>query len=341
MNYKINLYVSEIKSINRTLIINDDVPLQLFIKSMILSLNGDTNDIYLLEKDDVIDFNDSDKVSCLNLEVGDVFRIVYNYSGKTWELEFKVLEKNKDLNKQNIEVIDGSSYGICKEEDMYFINSLMTTDNKKWRDSILSHYKYLTNYFSSKFILEENNKMIIDYINLYEDLCSPKSIVMNVSLYGYAKEIKRKIVVNNNITIDKFCRAVIASMNGDMSHLYTIKMNKKWFDENILDEKLTYLELQVGTKFSVIYDYGDNWKFDIKVSKLIDGYSDKEFEIMTGIGCGIIDDCGGVYGLQNVFNDESDFESCNINDFNLAELQKLVEEELKIDNLHIDRNDYY
>ena len=105
MNYKINLYVSEIKSINRTLIINDDVPLQLFIKSMILSLNGDTNDIYLLEKDDVIDFNDSDKVSCLNLEVGDVFRIVYNYSGKTWELEFKVLEKNKDLNKQNIEVI--------------------------------------------------------------------------------------------------------------------------------------------------------------------------------------------------------------------------------------------
>lgn len=342
MNYKINLYVREIKSINRTIIVNDNVSIQLFIKSMILSMNGSTNGLYIFEKEELnIIFNDSDSLSSLRMRVGDVYQIIYNYDNKPWNLEFVVLEENDNLNNKKIEVIDGSSYGICQEEDVLFINNLITTDNRKWKDDIIKHYKSLATYLNSKFILEENNKFVSEYVNLYEDLYSPKSIVMNISLNGYAKYIKRKIVVNNNISIDKFCRAIIASMNGDMSHLYTIKMNKKWYDENILDEKLTYLELQVGTKFSVVYDYGDNWKFDIKVSKVIDGYNDKEFEIMNGMGYGIVDDCGGIYGLENVFNGKSDFESYNINDFNLNELQKLVEEELKIDNLHIERENYY
>ncbi len=112
---------------------------------------------------------------------------------------------------------------------------------------------------------------------------SPKSIVMNVSLNGFDKEIKRKIIVNNNILVDKFCRAVIVSMQGEIDHLYTVKFNKRLSDENILDEKLSYLELSVGSKFKVIYDYGDNWQFNVRVSKVNSGFHDKEFEILSGL----------------------------------------------------------
>ena len=261
MNYVINLYVSEIKSINRTIVVNDNISIQLFVKSLILSMNGSTRNLYLLEKSrDVVEFDDIDDLSMLNLKVGNIYTIEYNYDNMLWNLEFVVLEKNDGLNIKKIEILDGQGYGICQSEDMFFIKELIYTKNKKWRENILDYYKTLNKYFNSKFLLDEVSKLIDDYGKLYEDMYSPKSIVMNVSLNGFDKEIKRKIIVNNNILIDKFCRAVIVSMQGEIDHLYTVKFNKRLSDENILDEKLSYLELSVGSKFKVIYDYGDNWQ---------------------------------------------------------------------------------
>ncbi len=89
MNYVINLYVSEIKSINRTVVVNDNISIQLFVKSLILSMNGSTRNLYLLEKRrDVVEFDDSDDLSMLNLKVGDIYTIEYNYDDKLWNLEF-------------------------------------------------------------------------------------------------------------------------------------------------------------------------------------------------------------------------------------------------------------
>ncbi len=234
--------------------------------------------------------------------------------------------EKKGLNPKKVEIIKGSGYGICQDEDMFFIKELIASKNRKWKNGILEYYKNLNTYFNSTFLLEENNKLVDDYIALYEEMYIPKSIVMNVSLDGFAKDIKRKIIVNNNISIDSFCRAIITSMRGDMSHLYTIKMNKKYYDENILSEELNYLELTVGKRLKVLYDFGDNWVFNVRVSKIINGYNPKEFEILGGVGYGIVDDCGGVYGLYNVFNDTSEyFKKRDINEFNLDELQKLVD----------------
>lgn len=343
MSYVIKLYVSDIESINRVIMVNDSLSLQLFIKCLILSMNGDINVLNLLKNnDEIVEFEDTDCISLLNLKVGDTYQIIYNFDDKAWNLEFEVLKKNENLNVKKMEIIDGVEYGICQNENMFFIRELIDTKNKKWKDSVLNHYKTLSTYFNSKFLLEENNKLVNDYIILYEDMHTPKSVVMNISLDRFAKSIKRKIIVNNNILIDKFCRAIIVSMNGDMEHLYTIKVNKKWYDENILDEKLNYLDLSIGKKFKVIYDFGDNWEFNVKISKICPEYHTKEFEVLSGAGYGIIEDCGGAYELDNAFIDESNsFELCNINEFNLVEIQKLVEEELKIDNLHQERKSYY
>jgi len=343
MNYVINLYVSEIKGINRTIVVNDNISVQLFVKSLILSMNGSTRNLYLLEKSrDVVEFDDSDDLSMLNLKVGDIYTIEYNYDDKLWNLEFVVLEKNDGLNIKKIEILDGQGYGICQSEDMLFIKELIYTKNKKWRENILDYYKTLNKYFNLKFLLDEVSKLIDDYGKLYEEMYSPKSIVMNVSLNGFDKEIKRKIIVNNNILIDKFCRAVIVSMQGEIDHLYTVKFNKRLSDENILDEKLSYLELSVGSKFKVIYDYGDNWQFNVRVSKVNSGFHDKEFEILSGLGYGIVEDCGGVNGLNAVFSGEScSFDPYDINEFNLDELQQHVNKQLIVDNLHQERSEYY
>ena len=343
MNYVINLYVSEIKSINRTIVVNDNISIQLFVKSLILSMNGSTRNLYLLEKSrDVVEFDDIDDLSMLNLKVGNIYTIEYNYDNMLWNLEFVVLEKNDGLNIKKIEILDGQGYGICQSEDMFFIKELIYTKNKKWRENILDYYKTLNKYFNLKFLLDEVSKLIDDYGKLYEDMYSPKSIVMNVSLNGFDKEIKRKIIVNNNILIDKFCRAVIVSMQGEIDHLYTVKFNKRLSDENILDEKLSYLELSVGSKFKVIYDYGDNWQFNVRVSKVNSGFHDKEFEILSGLGYGIVEDCGGVNGLNAVFSGEScSFDSYDINEFNLDELQQHVDKQMMVDNLHQERSEYY
>jgi len=343
MSYVINLYVSDIKSINRTVVVNDNISIQLFVKSLILSMNGSTRNLYLLEKSrDVVEFDDSDDLSMLNLKVGDIYTIEYNYDDKLWNLEFVVLEKNEGFNIKKIEILDGQGYGICQSEDMLFIKELIYTKNKKWRENILDYYKTLNKYFNLKFLLDEVSKLIDDYGKLYEEMYSPKSIVMNVSLNGFDKEIKRKIIVNNNILIDKFCRAVIVSMQGEIDHLYTVKFNKRLSDENILDEKLSYLELSVGSKFKVIYDYGDNWQFNVRVSKVNSGFHDKEFEILSGLGYGIVEDCGGVNGLNAVFSGEScSFDPYDINEFNLDELQKYVDKQLRVDNLHQERSEYY
>lgn len=281
-------------------------------------MNGDTNVLNLLKNnDEIVEFEDTDCLSLLNLKVGDTYQIIYNFDDKAWNLEFEVLKKNGNLNVKKMEIIDGVGYGIFQNEDMFFIRELIASKNKKWKDSVLNYYKTLNTYFNSKFLLQENNKLVNGYIVLYEDMHTPKSVVMNISLDGFAKSIKRKIIVNNNILIDKFCRAVIVSMNGDMEHLYTIKVNKKWYDEKILDEKLNYLDISIGKKFKVIYDFGDNWEFNVKISKVYPEYHIKEFEVLSGTGCGILEDCGGVYNLYEAFNDESDsIDSYDINEFN-------------------------
>lgn len=82
-------------------------------------------------------------------------------------------------------------------------------------------------------------------------------------------------------------------------------------------------------------------RFYVKVSKITDGFNEKEFEVIDGKGYGIVDDCGGIYGLCSIFDGESDyFEPIDIDEFDLEETQKYVESTLKIENLHQFREEY-
>ena len=64
---------------------------------------------------------------------------------------------------------------------------------------------------------------------------------------------------------------------------------------------------------------------DLLSSEQID-YNDKiEFEVLSGKGYGIIDDCGGVWGLGDIFSGEdTDWGEYDINDFDLDECNENV-----------------
>jgi hypothetical protein len=58
-----------------------------------------------------------------------------------------------------------------------------------------------------------------------------------------------------------------------------------------------------GTTFVMNYDFGDDWKISIKLKKIFDikNYKKSKFpHVISGSGYGIIEDCGGVWGLSDI-----------------------------------------
>jgi len=146
-----------------------------------------------------------------------------------------------------------------------------------------------------------------------------------VSLNGFAKEIKRKIVVNNDITVDTFCYKIIKSMRGEMYHQYNLKLRKNYLDDLFNDVPLYYLNLKEKEKLQIRYDWGDSWDFNISLSKIVDGYNDLPFEVISGAGYGIIEDCGGSWALWEIFSGENlEWGKYDINDFDLDKCNKSV-----------------
>lgn len=151
---------------------------------------------------------------------------------------------------------------------------------------------------------------------------------IKVTLKGLEKQIKRVFVINDNVKINDFCKAVIMSMNGYLEHLYTLKYKDKYYiceymDKNDFDEikmnslRINKLMLEEKDKLELIYDFGDNWVFKITVAKVVTGHNNKNIELIDGIGKGIEEDCGGTCGLIDLINDKNNDWNYNYEDFDM------------------------
>lgn len=150
---------------------------------------------------------------------------------------------------------------------------------------------------------------------------------MNVSLNVFDKEIKRKISVDSNVSLNKFCYDTILSMNGDLTHSYGIKIKGEFLDDEIIDEyDLNYLELEKNQRFKVYYDFGDGWIFNVRVSKIEEEYGNKRYYILSGKGYGIVEDSGGTFGLYDIFyNNDTSFGKYDINEFNIDKINDRID----------------
>lgn len=330
MKVLFNVTVEDLETeINRQILVDENTELTALCEFVIISMDGKKIPEYNLECDGVtyypykvedskyeksiFDFTLKD----LKLEKEDMMYISYNFDkGYCFDLEVDDIIKNDSENKEiDFKVLSGKGYGIIDDEMPYYLKNLLKNKNKNFLDYIPKKEK---EYLQKKFEVEEINDRIETYKKQSENRFLPKRYIFNVSLEGFNKEIKRKVMVNSNILIDAFCRNVIRSMRGDLFHGYGMKIGKDYLNEFYEELELYYLDLKEKQRLKIIYDWGDHWQFNITLSKIEDGYSDKEFEVLSGKGYGIIDDCGGSWSLSRIFSGEDDsWGKYDINDFDL------------------------
>ena len=63
------------------------------------------------------------------------------------------------------------------------------------------------------------------------------------------------------------------------------------------------------------------------VNKIIEGYGHtRKFNVLSGKGYGIIDDCGGVGELCDIFNKiNKEWGECDINDFDVDRINRKID----------------
>ena len=261
----------------------------------------------------------------LNLKKGTSFCIEYNFENFYYFdlIVDEFIEEDNDSKNVDFKVLSGKGYGIIDDKMCGYLEALLTVKRKDYDSYYLKSEK---EYLQKRFDANEVNERIDDYKKNKENMLLPRKYIFNVSLEGFNKEIKRKISVNSNITIDSFCKKVILSMNGDLSHPFDIKIGKEYLGEYYSELELFYLNLSEKSRLKIICDWGDNWQFNLTLSKIIDGTSENEFEVLSGKGYGIIDDCGGIYGLYEIFNGEdTSWGEYDISEFNLEKCNENVQ----------------
>jgi len=256
----------------------------MFSEYLIISMNGDCKHLYQLIKNEedvylgpynsIRDYEyemmmDGLLLSDLSLDVGDILMLNYDFKS---DLEFiiKIKQITNGYHEKDFEIISGCGKGIV--EDCFgisnlkrFINPNIDELEKSWCLRVFKNYQ---GYDIKDFNVNIINNNIVGYQDLKKEIVRPKNYIMNVSLEGYGNEIKRKIVVDSNVYLDNFCKNIILSMNGTLEHCYGIKIGKEYLEEEIVKERdLNYLELRERQKFKIIYDYGDNWIFNVLLVK--------------------------------------------------------------------------
>lgn len=319
--------------INRQILVDENIELIDLCEYIIVSMNGTKIPIYELHRGKVIYYPFDIKETKLertmkghhfnelSIRKGFFFTIEYNFDyDYSFYVEISDICECNDENKDiYFDIVSGSGYGLIDNEYSWYLKSLLNIKKEK----VNNLRKRERDYLQKEFSVEDANNRIKEYRRVKKSW-GLNSYIFNVSLRGFSKEIKRKILVNSNLTVDSFCKGVIVSMSGDLSHEYGMKIKKECVDEFYADCELYYLNLKEKQGLTITYDFGDNWIFDLTLSKIVDGISENPFEVIKGKGYGIVDDCGGPYYLDDVFNGSSSFGEYDINDFDLDECNEEV-----------------
>ena len=135
---------------------------------------------------------------------------------------------------------------------------------------------------------------------------------VRVELNGYHPKMWRQLAVSGETRLDDFCYLILAAFHAGGSHLYALNHGKDIYQLPYLDngENITLHwlgEFKQGDQLTLDYDFGDSWSFKItieKVTKRRTSLTSQEAQLLAGSGKGIIDDIGGVAGLEAAAQDD-------------------------------------
>jgi hypothetical protein len=112
-----------------------------------------------------------------------------------------------------------------------------------------------------------------------------KQYTLKVYPSGWGREAYRIIEICGKDTLDDLCSAILDSFDFIDEHLYEFCMDNRMYSDysyqsdpeygqDGTDIMLDNIELSKGQKFSLHYDFGDDWMFVITVNKIqnVDNY---------------------------------------------------------------------
>ena len=106
-----------------------------------------------------------------------------------------------------------------------------------------------------------------------------KQYTLKVYPNGMGRTTYRVIEFPGTYTLDDLCSTIMQAFDFIHEHMYEFCMDNRMYSENSYqyrpepgypstDIKLDKISLEKGQKFSLHYDYGDDWMFTINVQKI-------------------------------------------------------------------------
>ena len=200
-----------------------------------------------------------------------------------------------------------------------FINELENTNNKKLKHVInrlnelddISKKMLLrkaTAEATSSILLGEIHpddledfliESIDECIELLKD--TQKKYVFRVKVKGLEKHLTREIAIPKSFLLSDLGIAIVLAFNGDCEHLMEFHIDKERYvmnpedsfysyQKSMFDYELMNLELNPKSKIRFIYDFGEDYIFDIKFVKEVEGLGHYPIEVLKGKGFGIVED---------------------------------------------------
>jgi hypothetical protein len=141
-----------------------------------------------------------------------------------------------------------------------------------------------------------------------------------VKLKNYSPSMWRRFQIKSDAPLTELGYVILSVYKANASHLIQFydKGRADYFhplrcfafpSSNSLDEEYDIRDYKIKDIFNAVeeamifnYDFGDDWEFEVTLKKIIDkDASTADLPVViSGKGYGIIDDCGGVWGLAEI-----------------------------------------
>ncbi len=151
---------------------------------------------------------------------------------------------------------------------------------------------------------------------------------LKIELANSNPKIWRRIQVPADTAFSELHEIIQLSMGWEDSHLYEFSINKvrvydfqddfddgtNLFERDSLDTLLDELLTRVKTKFTYMYDFGDNWEHTILLEKILQEEGNAHPICMEGEGACPPEDCGGIWRYQDMLKIMADKSHPEYND---------------------------
>ncbi|HEX8489271.1 MAG TPA: plasmid pRiA4b ORF-3 family protein, partial [Propionibacteriaceae bacterium] len=135
------------------------------------------------------------------------------------------------------------------------------------------------------------------------------SLQLKVTLSGSKPPIWRRLVVPESTTLAQLHEVIQIALGWTDSHLHEFEVDGKLYGpagdwaETLSENVRVSRVVAVGDRFTYVYDFGDDWRHTIHFEKRLPaGSGEGRPRCVAGRRAGPPEDCGGIYGYQELLD---------------------------------------